>query len=155
MENGHSREGWLTLAEAASRLGVSVYTVRRQVKRGELEAEQVATPHGLAWRVRLSNLPGDMVTLTNEAEQVAQGSTMVELIRLIDQYRAAEERHRQELMELSGRVGYFQAQLEQARETIRALEAPRSADVDPDATSGAEAAPDASKRPRWRRWLGL
>jgi hypothetical protein len=39
---------WLTIAEAAAALGVSVDTVRRRLKRGELRAEQAQTERGPA-----------------------------------------------------------------------------------------------------------
>src|SRR5438128_398132 len=42
---------WLPLLEAASVLGVSIDTMRRRIKRGEVEAQQVPTPKGPAWRV--------------------------------------------------------------------------------------------------------
>ena len=44
---------WYTIAEAAPVLGVSVDTVRRRLKRGELEARQVHTQHGPTWEVCL------------------------------------------------------------------------------------------------------
>lgn len=48
----------LTIAEAAAQLGVSVDTIRRRVKRGELQAEQVQTERGPLWRVMLDGPPG-------------------------------------------------------------------------------------------------
>jgi excisionase family DNA binding protein len=47
---------WYTLAEAAPVLGVSVDTVRRRLKRGEIEARQVHTQHGPTWEVCLALL---------------------------------------------------------------------------------------------------
>ncbi len=43
----------VTVAEAASILGVSVVTIRRMIKRGELEAERVIRPQGSAYLVAL------------------------------------------------------------------------------------------------------
>jgi len=43
----------VTVAEAAARLGVTVVTVRRMIKRGELEAERVLRPQGSAYLVTL------------------------------------------------------------------------------------------------------
>jgi AraC-like DNA-binding protein len=42
---------WLPLAEAAAHIGVSVKTVRRRLKAGELTSRQVATQHGQAYEV--------------------------------------------------------------------------------------------------------
>jgi excisionase family DNA binding protein len=41
----------LTAQEAAQRLGVSEVTIRRRIKRGELEAEKEPTAQGYEWRV--------------------------------------------------------------------------------------------------------
>jgi excisionase family DNA binding protein len=127
----HGTESWLTLVQAAERLAVSIYTVRRQIKRGELEAQQVATRHGLTWLVRLSELPGDLPTVSSDPEQRGQGVDALELLRMLDQ-------RDQTIMELAGRVGYLQAELSQARETIRALEAPRAGVESTDTASPAE-----------------
>jgi excisionase family DNA binding protein len=43
----------VTVAEAAERLGVSVVTIRRMIKRGRLEAERVHRPQGSAYLVTL------------------------------------------------------------------------------------------------------
>jgi excisionase family DNA binding protein len=75
-------------------------------------------------------------------------------VQLADERRLlAEERDRtavleRERFELAGRLGYFQAELEQARATIRALQAPASAPSE-SAIMAAEAAP---RRSWWRFW---
>jgi hypothetical protein len=43
--------GWLTLAEAADSLGISVHAVRRRARSGRLVARQIPTDRGPAWRV--------------------------------------------------------------------------------------------------------
>lgn len=45
--------GFVTLAEAVRRLGVSDRTIRRRVERGELEGEHVPRPQGTVLYVRL------------------------------------------------------------------------------------------------------
>jgi excisionase family DNA binding protein len=52
-----STTSWLTIAEAAAALGVSVDTVRRRLKRRELQAEQVETERGPVWRVAVESVP--------------------------------------------------------------------------------------------------
>ena len=47
---------WLTIAEAAAALGVSVDTVRRRLKRGELQAQQMLTERGPVWRVAIEGM---------------------------------------------------------------------------------------------------
>lgn len=64
---------WLTLGEAAAHLGVSIYTVRRRLKRGELTGRRVRTDHGDVWEVRLTTVPKQHVpsmrVLHQEPEQ--------------------------------------------------------------------------------------
>lgn len=49
-----TRAGWLTLNQAASELGISVHSVRRRVRAGQVIARQVLTSRGPAWRVLLA-----------------------------------------------------------------------------------------------------
>ena len=44
----------VTVAEAAASLGVSVVTIRRMIKRGQLEGQRVLRPQGSAYMVTLS-----------------------------------------------------------------------------------------------------
>jgi hypothetical protein len=79
---------------------------------------------------------------------------LVEALRLIG-------RLQEENRTLAGQMGYLQAQLEQARETIRALEAPRTTQETPHAAQdanlseeGQNTAPELSAPPRsW--WAAL
>ncbi len=74
---------WGTLTEVADAYGVSVDTIRRRMRRGELEARRQQTPQGFKWLAVLpepettetaANTPGS--PRTNET--VAQGVTVVE-----------------------------------------------------------------------------
>ncbi len=49
-------EGYLTIDEAAERLGVSSDTVRRRIKRGELRAEKRKGPYGECWMIPESEI---------------------------------------------------------------------------------------------------
>jgi hypothetical protein len=108
---------WLTLAEAGQRERVSVDTIRRRLKRGEPEARLARPP-----RARLAGaggqLAGVLPTISSTPMQPAQGVDTFELLHLVRDQQ-------QTILELSGRCEYYQAQLEQAHERIRALEAPR------------------------------
>jgi len=44
---------FVTINEAAKRLGVSPDTVRRRLKRGDLQGEREKTPQGFVWRIIL------------------------------------------------------------------------------------------------------
>jgi len=48
---------WITLPEAARYLGLSTYTVRRRIKRGEYEARLERRRHGPTWMLRADRLP--------------------------------------------------------------------------------------------------
>jgi excisionase family DNA binding protein len=50
---------WLTMREAAAKLGVTSHTVRRLIGDGELPAEQVVT--GAPWQIRVENLGTERV----------------------------------------------------------------------------------------------
>ena len=49
----------LTIGETAERLGVSPDTVRRRLKRGELQGEQEQTAQGFIWRIVLPEAPDE------------------------------------------------------------------------------------------------
>ena len=133
-----SLDEWVTIAEAAKRLGLSADRVRRRLKAGEFEARRVDSRYGPTWEIRLCDLPpgessspevvptaaprvvtGPRVAPTLAADGAADddGPAAVELVRLV--------RHQQDqLTQLAGQVGFLQAQLQQAHETIKLLQAP-------------------------------
>jgi hypothetical protein len=49
----------VTIAEAARRLRLSEYTIRRRLRTGELPGEQVPTPQGYVWMVEVDDEPPD------------------------------------------------------------------------------------------------
>jgi excisionase family DNA binding protein len=59
----------VTVAEAADQLGVSVVTIRRMIKRGQLEAQRVVRPQGSAYLV---TVPDDGTEDASPREQPAQ-----------------------------------------------------------------------------------
>jgi excisionase family DNA binding protein len=111
-------EQWLTIAEAAAEIGVSVDTVRRRLKKGRLDARQVPTERGPAWRIRRSSLQGDAPTVGSNAWQ-----GLGELVALVGKLQ-------EENRTLAGRLGFLEAQLQASQEQVRVLEAAR---VAPDA----------------------
>jgi hypothetical protein len=93
-------DGWLTLAEGARRLGVSLDTLRRRVKRDQVEARKVPTRNGPAWRVRV-----DLIDAPWPDAAPAVATDLTQLVRdiLEQNARLAEE------------VGSLRAQLAAAR----------------------------------------
>jgi hypothetical protein len=74
-------EEWVSLAEAASQLGVSVQTLRRRIKDDQLRARKVDSPYGPAWEVSLSklervpNTPAHILDREVNTDDVDQGES--------------------------------------------------------------------------------
>jgi excisionase family DNA binding protein len=70
-------EDWLTLTQAAERLGVTTQTARRWVRDGKLPAERTGGPHGMEYRVRAADLPlgaTDVASLKDDGEPAESGA---------------------------------------------------------------------------------
>ncbi len=65
---------WYTIAEAAPILGVSVDTVRRRVKRGQLESRQVRTQHGPTWEICIGDVLEEPVRVAEGTQGAAYGA---------------------------------------------------------------------------------
>jgi hypothetical protein len=94
---------WLRLREAALRLGVSTDTLRRRLKRGEMEGHLVPSRHGPAYEVLVA---------VPEALVVASQAGMSDLVA----------RLHAELLALAERNGRLGAELDRAHARIRELE---------------------------------
>jgi hypothetical protein len=71
---------WVRLAEAAQRLGASDSTLRRRIKRGQLDARQVPTQHGPTWEVWLG-VPEHVATSLVVSSPPADSSVLGDLVR--------------------------------------------------------------------------
>lgn len=65
------RKTWAPLTEVATAYGVSVDTIRRRMKRGELQARRQQTPQGFKW---LALMPETIEPTTPEPPHDAPGS---------------------------------------------------------------------------------
>jgi predicted DNA-binding protein (UPF0251 family) len=146
----------LSIQAAAATLGVSVNTVRRQVKSGSLRSEKVTTPAGYAYRVHLPLGTQQVVTQgsyppgTQPDEGVLRqvpndAEPLLEALRLVDKLN-------QQVLELSGRCGYYQAENEQLRTTLKALQAPQEAPTNVGSSDVLPADPAVPRR-WWQRLL--
>ena len=171
MQDEDTDEHWLTLADAAPQLGCSVDTLRRRVKRGEIEARQVRMRHGPTWQVRLESLPkvDDVPRAVADGtptvdprvgsapRAVADGTPTVDprvgsvprhnadgvaTVELVRLVGRLQEENRQ----LAGQVGFLQAQTQQLQDQVKLLQAPPADQVK---ESGAE--PEPARRRWWRR----
>jgi excisionase family DNA binding protein len=168
----------VSVTEAARLLGVTEKTVRQRLRTGELRGERTERPQGHVWRVVLDQtiypVNGSAGAVDHRTDPVtaahhdqvngSAGFRAVEVLvaQLAEERRRSEEMERrladlqQERFELAGRLGYFQSELEHARQTIKALEAPKEP-IAPPPPAGAifsplPAEPDPPRRPWWRFW---
>lgn len=85
MSEGKQVEGgsaYAPLTEVAAAYGVSVDTIRRRMKRGELEARKETTPQGFRWLARLP--PESTSTTAQGIESTAQGELIATLQRELE-----------------------------------------------------------------------
>jgi excisionase family DNA binding protein len=163
----------LSARAVAARCGVSERTLRRWIVDGRLPAVKVdgafqvaaadlemlngraprhaapdaegGAPHAAAPRHAAAN--GAANGAAPPADTPQRDETVLTLL-------AEVRRLNDERAELYGRLGYFQAQLEQAQTTIKALEAPKEPTPTPAAPRWPEesAPADPLPRPWWRFW---
>jgi excisionase family DNA binding protein len=160
-------DGSLTIAEAASQLGISSDTVRRRIRRGELAAVQVHTPNGPAWRVTLGALHSASSTLGSNAHSAVQtlhGALCAAPSRPSDAeagYLADLVRQLAERAEANAAAAAMwqaraehQAERDQALEQLRALPAPEGSEIAPqrDSAQRANEAGQTSAQPARRAW---
>jgi Helix-turn-helix domain len=135
------------VADAAAILGVSVVTVRRMIKRGQLEAERVLRPQGSADLVTLPAALGDGTGDRPPTELLAAWSTAVlaplvaelaesrETIRdqaeTIGRQSAALERDRATIVSLGDELA-----AERAKASLDARRAPHPSDPTPESFTG-------------------
>jgi hypothetical protein len=126
--NGAAGE-WHTIQTAAHALAVSVDTIKRRIRRGELPARQEPTTSGYRWLVYVSAAPAAPADGDPSASPAAPAAP-ADLAPLA----ATIEHLATQNAQLAARCGYLEAELAQARQQLQALTAP------------------ASRPPWWRRW---
>jgi excisionase family DNA binding protein len=147
---------YLSARDAAARCGVSERTVRRWIVKGRLPADRDGrefriTPEALAPFIghAADNGQGaaaesDMAAAPQQQGAALSADVAAGLLHLVD-------RLQRENLELAGRVGYYQAETEQLRTRLAALEAPRGEQETDDSVSGVSA-PAPPQDPAPRRW---
>jgi hypothetical protein len=146
------QEGWITLAEAAKALDCSIDTIRRKLKRGQIEGQLKTTRHGKIWLVSIGSLSTALQDEHKQPMHNGQGSTqpaqasepeeelgLLELVRLVTQLQDENFKLNQEVVNrteaaslwqgraemLSHQLSSAQLQLGEAQSTIKMLEAPK------------------------------
>lgn len=146
----------LSMKQAAERLGVSVDTIRRRLKKGELVGEKEPTPQGYEWRIVLpieeepQEAPGEPETSQGDAIER-------ELLReRIDELKAERDAWREQAQRSGDAERELRILLRQAQEL--ALPAKAGLQDDPGATeapsqvSGDSQESTSPARRLWR-WL--
>jgi hypothetical protein len=143
-----SDQAWVSLKQAALRLGLSEKTIRRRVEAGRLEGRKMSTPTGPAWLIRVDDVQPMMLR-----EGVGTGTVLPTPAAGLVEALALIERQQQQITEMAGRIGYYQAELEQARGRLAALEAPKEEKELAQPCANFPAAPDPAPRRWWQRIL--
>ncbi len=162
----HGQGLFLTIPEYAIRTGQSKKTVRRKIQQGLLHAVLADGPYGPEYRIRCDGQPPSPKPTTEPTHEArtqtlpmdtdpthaVSGPSLDGLIALV-----REQQHT--IMELSGRLGFYQAKLQDAEEEIQMLRAPAQppasemanhpTHIENGADSGAQ---QVSARPWWQFW---
>ena len=83
----------VTIQEAAQHLGVSQDTVRRRIRKEELQARQTPTPQGFRWVVELEDLEEDALRsqLQFQGEELVARRREVQELHVLLQQKALPE----------------------------------------------------------------
>ena len=130
----------LTITEASHHLGVSVHTLKRRLKRGEIEGQQQATPQGYVWLIEVNDEAAKEKAGTSS--DVPQGtSDGIPNITLREVHRMEEF-----IESLKDEVSTLRSQLETKDRQIGELH------VLVQQAQAALPAPRENGRPWWRFW---
>ncbi len=130
---------WLTLQVASQRLGVSIQTLRRKVKKGNIPSRQVETIHGMTYEVCVAPDYPTLERVGWETRPKTEESGSLELLALLHKLQDENRELHQEVVAKSEACAMWQAraemvsaqltatqvQLGEAQQIIKALEAPK------------------------------
>jgi predicted ArsR family transcriptional regulator len=129
----HGNDGWVSILEAAQRLGISPATVRRRIKSGVLEGELLNGRRGPEYRVRL---PSE-ATVDSVAEPSDVTDTKPDITQTIASLLSLVERQQTALLDEARSAAGWRAKADALEERLNELRA----DL------------ERARRPWWRRWL--
>ena len=158
----------ITIAEAATLLGVHKNTVRNRIKDGTYKAEKVITERGETYLIERKSLLTNLTTntLTRDSQQLVSPAPMEFLQELLRPFvselgdvreELGVERARRQMAE--ERAAALEAELQELREARGNLESPGPSEgpaPDPGGAQEAAENPETSEesRPWWRRMFG-
>jgi multidrug efflux pump subunit AcrA (membrane-fusion protein) len=119
----------LSIGQAVTRLGVSEVTIRRRLRKGELNGHKRQTPQGYVWMIELP----DDVSEDNKNDGNEEGESLSELVaalraqvegqqELVDSLQAQVKAQQEELTAKNKQIEQLHILLQQAQ---AALPAPR------------------------------
>ena len=122
----------MNVAEAAQRLGVSTDTIKRRLKRGELQGQRQDTPQGFIWLVAIPE-SSYKVNGTADSSSDAMATESYTMASAMADAMAKEVRRLEEMVEMLQKELDHRAQemermqilLQQALDPARAIAAPR------------------------------
>jgi excisionase family DNA binding protein len=115
----------VALPEAAQRLGVSVDTVKRKLRRGELRGQHVPRPQGYTWLIELPDSQMDSMADCTESSMAELDSATIEVLNLREMLAMAQSQianQKEELVSKNKQIEQLHILLQQAQ---AALPAPR------------------------------
>jgi hypothetical protein len=115
---------WVSLSAAADRLGCSLDTIRRRLKRGELPGRQVARPQGFTWQVFLGDCPGPGAHVRSQMP-TSSGPDLAPLVALLERTQADLVQATATIAVLQAYGATLAAELACTRERLALLEAPK------------------------------
>jgi hypothetical protein len=154
----------LSIREAAHHFGLGETTIRRRIQHGELQAFKQQTVHGVEWRVVIPAEVGGGVSATGGGVSATGGEVSTTgtsndhvALALVEENRRLQD----QALQLAGRIGWLEAQLQQANEHIKLLTDTQHApgQLQPGLPE-AEPSPQPSEQlpkqaPWWKRLLGM
>ena len=153
----------LTIAEAATLLGVHKNTVRNRIKNGSYRAEMVQTERGPTYLIERESLLTNLSTntLSSASQELVSQSAMEFVQELLRPFvselgevreELGAERARRQIAE--ERAAALEAKLEAFRETRESPESVEEEQEMAETQSDTPGAQEGVRRPWWQRWFG-
>jgi excisionase family DNA binding protein len=153
----------LTIAEAATLLGVHKNTVRNRIKNGSYRAEMVQTERGPTYLIERESLLTNLTTntLSSASQEVVSPQAMEFVQELLRPFvselgevreELGAERTRRQMAEK--RAAEFEAELEAIREAREAPQPIEEASDRAEPRSATGGAQESVQRPWWRKLIG-
>ena len=147
----------LSIREAAHHFGLGETTIRRRIQSGEFRAFKQRTVHGVEWRVIIPTESGGGISTTSGGVSTTSTPNDHVGLALVEENRRLQD----QALQLAGRIGWLEAQLQQANEQIKLLTDTQHApgQLQPglsEADTLLEPAKQLMKQaPWWKRLLGM